>query len=42
MAWPWYELDITWLQLKALETLGVIQNLKVAKIDAALPEAKAA
>jgi stearoyl-CoA desaturase (delta-9 desaturase) len=38
----WYELDITWLQLRALEMMGVIKNLKVAKIDAALPEAKAA
>jgi hypothetical protein len=35
--------DITWMQLKVLETIGVIRNLKVAKVNAALPvESKAA
>jgi stearoyl-CoA desaturase (delta-9 desaturase) len=39
----WYELDITWLQLKALEKIGVIRNLKVAKVNATLAsESKAA
>ena len=33
----WYELDITWLQLKALETIGVIRNLKVAKVTSLTP-----
>ena len=32
----WYELDITWLQLRALEIIGVIRNLKVAKVNAGL------
>jgi fatty-acid desaturase len=39
----WYELDITWLQLKALEKIGLIRNLKVAKVNTGLAsEAKAA
>jgi stearoyl-CoA desaturase (delta-9 desaturase) len=39
----WYELDITWLQLRALEMIGVIRNLKVAKVNSLTPaESKAA
>jgi stearoyl-CoA desaturase (Delta-9 desaturase) len=39
----WYELDMTWLQLKALEAIGVIRNLKVAKVNTTIAaETKAA
>lgn len=39
----WYEFDPTWLQIRLLEKLGVVKNVRVAKIDAVLePAAKAA
>jgi stearoyl-CoA desaturase (delta-9 desaturase) len=39
----WYEVDITWLQLKALELIGVIRNVKAAKVTSIAPaESKAA
>jgi fatty-acid desaturase len=30
----WYELDITWLQIRLLELFGVAKAVKVAKVDA--------
>jgi stearoyl-CoA desaturase (delta-9 desaturase) len=39
----WYEFDPTWLQIRLLEKLGVVKNVRVAKIDTVLePAAKAA
>ena len=39
----WYEFDPTWLQIRFLEMIGLVQNVRVAKINTALePEAKAA
>ena len=35
----WYELDITWLQIRALQLLGIARAVKVAKVDAELREA---
>jgi len=35
----WYELDITWMQIRALQLLGIARSVKVAKIDAELREA---
>jgi fatty-acid desaturase len=32
----WYELDITWMQIRALQLLGIARAVKVAKIDAEL------
>jgi stearoyl-CoA desaturase (Delta-9 desaturase) len=32
----WYELDITWMQIRLLERLGIARSVKVAKIDAEL------
>jgi stearoyl-CoA desaturase (delta-9 desaturase) len=32
----WYELDITWMQIRLLQLLGVARAVKVAKIDAEL------
>jgi len=36
----WYELDISWLQIKLLEKLGLARNVKVAKTGTALPTAE--
>jgi stearoyl-CoA desaturase (delta-9 desaturase) len=36
----WYELDITWLQIRLLEKLGIAKSVKVAKVDAEAPEAE--
>jgi stearoyl-CoA desaturase (delta-9 desaturase) len=36
----WYELDISWLQIKLLEKLGLARNVKVAKTSSALPIAE--
>ncbi len=39
----WYEFDPTWIQINFLEKLGIVSNVRVAKLDAELePEAKAA
>ncbi len=38
----WYELDVTYLQLLALEKLGVISKLQVASVDGYIPVRKAA
>lgn len=39
----WYELDLTWIQLKVLESIGLIRNVKVAKTNSAVAaEPKAA
>jgi fatty-acid desaturase len=35
----WYELDITWLQIRALQLIGIARSVKVAKVDAELREA---
>ena len=33
----WYELDVSWLQIRLLEKLGLAQGVKVAKTTTALP-----
>lgn len=33
----WYELDVTWLQIRLLKALGLASNVKVAKSDTDLP-----
>ena len=38
----WYEVDITWMQIKFLSLLGVAKNLKVVKTTTALPKEEAA
>jgi stearoyl-CoA desaturase (delta-9 desaturase) len=35
----WYELDITWMQIRALQLLGIARSVKVAKVNAELREA---
>ena len=32
----WYELDITWLQIRLLQLVGIARSVKVAKVDAEL------
>ncbi len=38
----WYELDISWITLKMLSAVGVVRDLKVAKVSARLPVEEAA
>ncbi len=39
----WFEVDLSWLQIRLLEKLGIISNVKVAKLNSELePVAKAA
>lgn len=38
----WYELDVTYLQLKALEKIGVISKVQEATVDGYIPVRKAA
>jgi len=38
----WYEFDITWLELKALEALGLVWDVRVAKINQRFEEEIAA
>jgi stearoyl-CoA desaturase (delta-9 desaturase) len=32
----WYELDITWLHIRALQLLGLARNVKVARVHQAV------
>ncbi len=38
----WYELDMTWLEIRLLEFVGLFKQVKVAKIAAPRPESEAA
>jgi stearoyl-CoA desaturase (delta-9 desaturase) len=38
----WYELDVTYLQLRFLESLGLISKVQVASVDGYIPVRKAA
>ncbi len=38
----WYELDITWLQIRLLEKLGIASNVRVARVDQPLATREAA
>jgi len=38
----WYELDITWLQIRLLQLLGVARSVKVAKVSERIVEQEAA
>jgi stearoyl-CoA desaturase (delta-9 desaturase) len=38
----WYELDITWLQIRALEKLGIAKQVKAATVDGMPAVARAA
>lgn len=38
----WYEFDISWITLKMLNAIGVVSDLKVARIREPLPEEQAA
>lgn len=38
----WYEFDISWITLKILNAVGVVRDLKVAKVRGAEPEEQAA
>lgn len=38
----WYEIDVTWLEIKLLEVLGLAKQLKVAKVDTLPPAEKRA
>jgi stearoyl-CoA desaturase (delta-9 desaturase) len=38
----WYELDITWLQIRLLQLLGVARSVKVAKVSERMVEQEAA
>ena len=38
----WYEFDISWITLKVLNAIGIVSDLKVAKIREPLPEEQAA
>ena len=38
----WYELDISWITLKAMKFLGIAKNIRVAKISNPLEEREAA
>ena len=33
----WYELDITWLEIRLLQALGIAKQVKVASVDEAIP-----
>jgi len=33
----WYELDITWIEIRALELLGIAKSVKVAKVNQPVP-----
>jgi stearoyl-CoA desaturase (delta-9 desaturase) len=39
----WFEVDPSWMQIRLLEMLGIVSNVKVAKLNSELePAAKAA
>jgi fatty-acid desaturase len=38
----WFEFDLTWLQIRLLEKLGIAKNVRVASLDAPLSVKKAA
>lgn len=38
----WYELDVSWIQIKVLRWLGVARSVQVAKVNSALVEREAA
>ena len=38
----WYELDLSWLQLKVMKALGIARSIKVASLDSSLSKRKAA
>jgi stearoyl-CoA desaturase (delta-9 desaturase) len=38
----WYELDITWLQIRFLQLVGIARSVKVAKVTDAEPQREAA
>ena len=38
----WYELDLSWIQIKFLKALGIAKSIRVAKPDTAIPEREAA
>src|SRR5215212_4634778 len=38
----WYEFDISWITLKAFNAIGLVHDLKVARVREALPEEEAA
>lgn len=38
----WWEFDLTWLQIRLLEKLGVAKNVRVAKVDSQLAAREAA
>lgn len=38
----WYELDLTWIQIRALQLVGLIKSAKVARLTSAPAEAEAA
>ncbi len=38
----WYELDLSWIQIKILELFGIAKSVRVAKINTAMAEREAA
>ena len=38
----WYELDVTWLQIRFLQLLGIARSVKVAKVTERIVEQEAA
>jgi stearoyl-CoA desaturase (delta-9 desaturase) len=38
----WYEFDISWIHMKVLRALGIIWNVKTAKVNMAIAEEEAA
>jgi stearoyl-CoA desaturase (delta-9 desaturase) len=38
----WYEFDISWITLKTLNAIGIVSDLKVAKLRQPLPAEEAA
>ena len=38
----WYEFDVSWITLKLLNAVGVVQDLKVAKVRKPMPDEQAA